>query len=73
MRVLKSVAEKEDVLPERLDPPLFEAIDAHGLNTFVRSLEENQPNGSGKAVFEYYGYLITISSDGSIQLQELAD
>ena len=73
MRVLKRVADNEDEQPENLDPPLFEAIDAHGLDSFVRSLGENQPDGPGKAVFEYYEYLITMSADGSIQVEELAD
>lgn len=59
--VLSAVAKQESVPPEKLEPPLYEAIDPDALDSLFR-------NGTGRVTFEYSGYLVTVDVDCTVEL-----
>jgi hypothetical protein len=61
--VVDAVAEREGVDPTDL-PPLYDAIGSDVLEV----LYEADADGDQRVTFEYYGYRVTVSSDGSIVL-----
>jgi hypothetical protein len=61
--VVDAVAEREGVDPTDL-PPLYDAIGPDVLEV----LHEADSDGNQRVTFEYYGYRVTVSSDGSIVL-----
>lgn len=62
--VLYAVAEKEDVEPEDLNPPLFEVVDPDALDRLFKS-------ESGPVSFEYHGYSVTADYSGNVSLQSV--
>lgn len=61
--VVDAVAEREGVDPTDL-PPLYDAIGPDVLEV----LHEADADGDQRVTFEYSGYRVTVSSDGSIVL-----
>ena len=62
LAVVTAVADREGVAPERLDPPLWEAVDSAALDRVCAT-------ATGCAVsFEYAGYQVTLEED-SVSLE----
>lgn len=67
-KVVEAVAAREGVETTALDVPLYEAVDPDALDALVRSSAVGR---SALTVhFSYYGYSVTVSSDGSVELEE---
>ncbi|WP_254530076.1 HalOD1 output domain-containing protein [Natrinema gelatinilyticum] len=64
-RVIQTVAEREGVAPTDL-PPLYDAIDPEALDSIFTA-------GQGHLVFPYYGYRITVSGDGRLDVDDSDD
>ena len=62
--VVRTVADAEGVDPVELGTPLYEAVDSEALDELFAA-------GEGAVTFEYYGYLVTAHSDGSVDLESL--
>jgi hypothetical protein len=62
--VVEAVAERGGVEPTAL-PPLQDAVDPETLETLVNAGSSSQQ----RVRFQYYGYRITVRSDGSIRLE----
>lgn len=67
--VVERVAAREGVDPTELGVPLFESIDPDSLDRLVReaSSERTPPI---RVEFTYYGYDVTVASDGSVTVSE---
>lgn len=65
-RVVYAVAEREDVEPEALDPPLYSALDPEALDR----LWESDHDSSLSLSFRYLGYRIDVDADGTIAVEE---
>ena len=61
--VLRRIAEREGVAAEDLRPPLYESIDPDALGSLFR-------DGSGKAVFDYLGYNVTVDHQGNVEVTD---
>ncbi|WP_254530451.1 HalOD1 output domain-containing protein [Natrinema gelatinilyticum] len=64
-RVIETVAEREGVAPTNL-PPLYEVIEPEALDSIFTA-------GRGHLVFPYYGYKITVSGDGRLEVDDSDD
>ena len=67
--VLKAVAEEEDTTPTALDP-LYDVIDPDALNGLFAPTNGGNSR-AGRVVFSYCGYEVTVTSDGSVYVDEL--
>jgi hypothetical protein len=61
--VIESVATREGVAPHRLEDSLYETINPDALDALFR-------NSPGSVVFEFYGYIVTVESDGEVSLTD---
>lgn len=62
LTIVEAVADAEGVAPMELERPLYEAIDPEALETVFT-------DGSGHAVFQYYGYEVTVDHTGDVELE----
>jgi hypothetical protein len=62
--VLETIAAKEGVAPPELAEPLYTALDPEALDGLFRG-------SSGRVVFEYHGYEVTVTSEGDVSLTPL--
>ena len=60
--VIEAVAAEMGVQPTELPEQLFDAIDADALDSLFRGRERMD----GKVTFSYCGYIITVTSDGTV-------
>lgn len=63
--VLDAVAANEGREVTNLEEPLYEAIDPEALDELFRS-------GSGRVIFEYAGYEVTVESSGDVTVTPLS-
>ncbi|MWV64819.1 hypothetical protein GRS48_08285 [Halorubrum sp. JWXQ-INN 858] len=69
--VVEAVAEREGVDPTDLTVPLYDAVDPEALDAVVQeALKYDDP--SFRIEFRYYGYTISVSADGSVEVSETA-
>jgi hypothetical protein len=62
--VMETVAKREGVTPAELPEPLYSAVDPEALDGLFRG-------SSGRVVFTYQGYEITVTSDGEVSVTPL--
>ncbi|MFB6202232.1 MAG: HalOD1 output domain-containing protein [Halorhabdus sp.] len=62
-RVINAVAQKVDVAPEDLSPPLYDAIDPDALDALVASSSTDL-----RVTFEYHGYEVRVTGDGGVSV-----
>lgn len=62
-RVVRLVAEREDVDTVRLDPPLNDVVDPDALDTLFTDAE-----APCCVCFEYCGYTVHVASDGTVEV-----
>lgn len=70
MNVVRAVADREDVDPIALTPPLYESINPDALDALFPPQSERTDQAIKSITFRYHGYTITISRDGQITLQK---
>lgn len=71
--IVFAIAEAKDVSPTALkSPPLYEVVDVAGIEAafFGRSEGDASRTGTGAVEFQYTDYLITVKSDGWVQVYE---
>lgn len=66
--IVEKVAARESVDPVDLSVPLFEVIDPDAMNTLVRTVDQQPSDYPFQIKFTYYGYEITVSGDGSVNV-----
>jgi hypothetical protein len=59
--VIEAVAAREGVSPTELPEPLYESIDPDALDALFQV-------GTGRVLFEYLSYEVTVTSDGDVEL-----
>ncbi|WP_435064207.1 HalOD1 output domain-containing protein [Halobaculum sp. EA56] len=62
--ILSEVADREGVPAAELDPPLYEAVEPDALRTLFR-------DASGSVSFEYHGFLVTVTDDGTVAVEPM--
>lgn len=60
--VARALAEKENVSPASLSPPLYDVIDPEALEDLFR-------NTSGRLVFEYGEYEVTVDDEYTVDVR----
>jgi len=68
--VVDAVATREGVDPLDLDVPLYDSIDVDDLDSLVATDTEGAPESPVRVTFTYYGYEVTVASDGSVALTD---
>lgn len=68
MRVIERVADAEGVDPWTLDPPLCDAIDPVALDQVIAGIADGS-SSCGRVSFQYYGYDLSVDSDGNVDLR----
>lgn len=66
--VVEAVAAEEGVDATELSPPLYTAIDPDVLDTIFPV--GGGTEGTGKLVFEYLGYEVTVRANGAVEVSE---
>lgn len=69
MRVIRNVAEVDDVDPVEL-PPLYEVVDADLLDGLVASTPDRADAPSLSVTFEYCGYTVTIDGTREVSIEK---
>ncbi|SDK19752.1 HalOD1 output domain-containing protein [Natronorubrum texcoconense] len=73
--VIAAIAEREGVDPMDIEPPeyeaLYDAINPEALDTLFAPREDGSPRASGRVEFPFCGYLVVVSSDGDVDVEEL--
>jgi hypothetical protein len=72
LHVVEAVAESEGVDPTDLSYPLDDAVDTDALDVLFRPTPSGEPR-SGTVSFEYHGYAVFVSSDGTVRLDATED
>jgi hypothetical protein len=68
--VTEAVATREDVDPVELVTPLYDAIDPESLERLLDADDGAARNSPIQVTFTYYGYDVTVRSDGTVTLRE---
>lgn len=66
-RIITAVADKEEVEPWNLDPPLYEVIDPDVIDELYQSSCNDEHDTELSLAFSYAGYRVTIT-DGDVQV-----
>ncbi|GAA0203706.1 HalOD1 output domain-containing protein [Halobaculum roseum] len=61
--VVTTIADRNGVHPDQLEPPLAAVVDPDALTTVLRDT-------SGYVTFEYNGYIVTVGDDGTVTVEE---
>lgn len=67
--VIEAVADREGVDPMDLTAPLYDAVDPEALDAMVQN-DAKYNESSLRIEFQYYGYTISVSADGSVQVSD---
>lgn len=67
--VVQAVADVKGVSPIDLNQPLYSAVDTDALDNFVSSLSDKPADV--QITFEYDGFEVTVSGNGSVSLDEI--
>ncbi|WP_227353848.1 HalOD1 output domain-containing protein [Haladaptatus salinisoli] len=68
--VVEAVAEETGTSPERITPPLYDAVDPEALNNLFEDTA-NAGRREGRVVFAYSGFEVTVREDGSVALEPM--
>lgn len=70
--VIEAVAEAEQIDPVELSPTLFQIVDPDALDEIFASVSTDDQR-EGQVVFTYIGYEVTVSSEGVVSVEPLAE
>lgn len=68
IKVLRTVAAYANKEPTEL-PPLYQVVHPDGLDTIFASMTDGPERASGKVVFPYAGFQVTVWADGSVDIE----
>lgn len=68
--VTEAVAAREGVDPVDLVTPLYDTIDPESLERLLDGNDGTPRDGWVQVTFSYYGYDVTVRSDGTVTLEE---
>lgn len=68
MEIVRAVAAEKGADPLELTPPLHTAIDTEALNSLFKRTPEEV---SGRVTFEYNGYTIQVTPDGTVDVEPI--
>lgn len=68
LKVVEKIAEREQVSPAELKPPLHYAIDTDALNSLYQS--DTAERGPCKVEFTYNGYTVVVDSTGDVDIRD---
>ncbi|QLK24757.1 hypothetical protein HYG81_11595 [Natrinema zhouii] len=68
LKVVEKIAEREQVSPAELKPPLHYAIDTDALNSLYQS--DTPERGPSKVEFTYNGYTVVVDSTGDVDIRD---
>ena len=66
LTVVETIAEREGVPAEELQPPLHDAVDADALDALVRSASRDRERLTIE--FSYCGYTVRVTGDGEVSV-----
>lgn len=66
--VVEKVAEREDVEPMELQPPLYSIIDPDALNEVFAPTKGGLSRESGYIEFDYCGHEVVVHGDGHVSI-----
>lgn len=69
IKVSDEVADREEIDPAELQPPLHTAVDTEALNDLFRPTPST-PRTIGTVEFQYRGYKIQVDGSGEVQIGE---
>lgn len=69
-RVILEIAAQLDVEPTEMEPSLYDVIDPEALDRLFSSKPNGEERPGGQVIFEFYGYQITVRSDGDVILSD---
>ncbi|MDS0477977.1 HalOD1 output domain-containing protein [Natrinema sp. 1APR25-10V2] len=72
LRVVRKVADREEVDPVELTPPLHSVIDTEALDSLFESTNRSDRTGS-ELEFRYNGYTVHVDSGGGVQVVDSKD
>lgn len=72
VRVVDAVVETLGIDTSEIDP-LYEHVDPDSLNDLFRKSPSGHPRRDGYVEFQMEGHLVTISSDGEIEVRPVSD
>lgn len=62
--IVEAVAEAEGVDPGEISDPLYEVVDPDALAALFTG-------GSGRVIFEYGGYIVTVDSEATVDVERV--
>ncbi|MFC3959248.1 HalOD1 output domain-containing protein [Halovivax cerinus] len=68
LEVVRTIAEREEIDPATLDPPLHDAVDPDALDAVFESTP-GADRTDGQIRFEYAGYAVTVFADHSVSVE----
>ena len=72
--VIEAIAEREGVDATEIEPPEYEALydvcNPEALDSLFAPREDGTPRGSGRVSFHFCGYAVTVTSDGTVTVDE---
>ncbi len=74
LAVINAVAEQEGVDPTDIEPPTYESlysvVNPEALDSLFAPRSDGTPRTNGKIEFQFCGYDIVVTSDGTVELTE---
>lgn len=74
LEVVTAIAEREDVDPTEIEPPEYESLydvcNPEALDALFAPREDGTPRSEGHVEFEYCGYDVVVTSDGSVEVTD---
>ncbi|WP_226005033.1 HalOD1 output domain-containing protein [Natrinema salinisoli] len=68
LKIVEKIAEREQVSPEELQPPIHYVIDTDALDSLYQSSIADR--SSPTVEFEYKGYTVVVDSTGAVDVRE---
>ncbi|MFC6768002.1 HalOD1 output domain-containing protein [Natrinema soli] len=68
LKIVEKIAEREEIEPEELHPPIHVAINTDALDSLYQA-SDSEKNPS-KVEFVYRGYTVTIDSTGDVNIEK---
>lgn len=68
LKIVEKIAEREQVSPEELQPPIHYAIDTDALDSLYQSNTSDRRPATVE--FEYKGYTVVVDSTGDVDIRD---
>jgi hypothetical protein len=68
--IVDQIAERQNVDPMELAPPLYEVVDVDALTAITDTSGVQQPNPDSRLAFQYCGYTVTVNGTGTVTIDD---